>query len=897
MHSIRFICQLFLLSVLFVLPATASVIDAVVNIEFNKVRAWDDGYNSSGVGTGFVIDAEQGLILTNKHILNVAPVIAYAEFSNKKSIPLVPIYRDPVHDFGVFKYDPALLDGLQVTPIELVADAEIGESIRLYGNDGGEALSIIEGVLSRTERPAPNYESTNTDVNTFYYQAALGSSGGSSGSPILNSNNQAIAINAGGRRDTAAAFFLPMRIILPTLNKLLSGARVTRGTLQTTFQFEPYNQLRKTGWDNERIASAKQRLPAASGRLMVEQIVPDSPAANWLEVGDLLLAINQQPLADFYQLEATLNANVGQTITIEVERMGKVQQGELPVSDLFQLVPDRFIEYGRAVMIEVGLSVARLFNVPVGGVMVVDPGPLFGSQNIRPYAIIDEINNQPIANLDSLLQALNDVGFGNKFSLRYRYPYANANQEYKQVRDYANWFDNQDCRSRLGHQLWACKTLEQPLVAENNLPLTSRGPVSSALVDLEVFRPLAVNMNNDVIRRGEGVVVDSKRGLIITDRSLIDSTLSEVQVSYNNGEMRSAKVLAIHPYLNMVLVQVEQQDIEFAPNTIPQVADFKLLGLSELDVISKSSFMDFRTKSDLGWPVVAEGKYPFDTYAFSIQPDNFSFYVDEQNRLAAIIPAFAGRGLSDQAIPAPFIYDFVQKVINNQTGLFRPEDRFKYISYGQALELGLSDVEHQVSSRYIAVDRAEQLANTGLLSGDVLLNAEDKALTALNDYYLSLSAKSSDLTLLRNGESLDQTVQHKFVSFNERDEVLFWAGAIIHELPINIMMPEGPSDTCLRVGVRYFGAPLYSAKASGSYCVYSIDGVRVETLREVKDIVFNKRLGEYTQLKIIDLEKNFQLFEYKLTEDPYYWPTIFYHNGAEAWHMQKANTKLSESHE
>ena len=82
---------------------------AVVTIEIDQTRAFDTEWNQSSQATGFVVDAERGLILTNRHVVTPGPVVAMAAFQNREEVELQPIYRDPVHDFGFYRYDPAKL--------------------------------------------------------------------------------------------------------------------------------------------------------------------------------------------------------------------------------------------------------------------------------------------------------------------------------------------------------------------------------------------------------------------------------------------------------------------------------------------------------------------------------------------------------------------------------------------------------------------------------------------------------------------------------------------------------------------------------------------------------------------------------------------------------------------
>lgn len=109
-------------------------IKSIVSIKSCRTRGLDTELPGSFTATGFVVDPEQGIILSNRHVVSVSPIKAYAVLCNYEEIELIPIYRDPVHDFGFFRYDPCKVRFLDIPGIDLFPKgAKVGQDIRVVG--------------------------------------------------------------------------------------------------------------------------------------------------------------------------------------------------------------------------------------------------------------------------------------------------------------------------------------------------------------------------------------------------------------------------------------------------------------------------------------------------------------------------------------------------------------------------------------------------------------------------------------------------------------------------------------------------------------------------------------------------------------------------------------------
>lgn len=867
----------------------STVINAIVNIHINKVRSWDDGYNTSSKGTGFVIDSERGLILTNKHILGVGPVVAWGEFANKKMIELVPVYRDPVHDFGLFSYRPEDLEGLDIEAIKLAAEARVGDKIRLYGNDGGHDLSIIEGVLSRIDRPAPNYGNTHTDFNTFYYQAALGSSGGSSGSPILNANNQAIALNAGAVRELETAFFLPMDIILPTVNKLLRGRTVSRGTLQTVFEFTPYTQFNTLGLSAGQTTDIRESSPQVSrGKLFVRHVIPEGPGDGALQTGDMLLSLDGHSIDDFLDLESALNGAVKRKLKLRLLRDGKRISKTLRVDDLFALTPDEYIDYGNGTVIPVGMSMARLFNIPVRGVTLAAPGPVFSSRAIGRLSLIEEIENQPIRDMDDFAAQVARVPVGSKFSVRFSDPRNTKYQQYQMLTDYSDWYETKRCRSRLNQAYWSCKVLNKRSNGSDKLQFSTEKPVTSMIVDVDVFRPVLVNRLNDVVKYGNGAVIDYDEGLVLTDRSIIDSSLSVVHITFNNGLRIPAKVAAIHPYLNLVLLRADLDGIEYVDGVLASLQANDIDSRRAYRLFGKSSMQDVVLDASATWPLTNNHRSVHDSMAFAPSPDFFGVYVNDADQIAAVNTRFAAKKIQyNDVIPNSLILSFVEAVRNGMPGMYQLEAGFSYISYNESLNLGMQSVAVENTDRVLSVANVEANGRSALLPGDIVLGVNGKSVASINSLYAELQDTGFDLDILRNGkpETIASTAELK--TFEAFTDVVFYNGAVIHRIDEKYFLADGTVGDCLSIGIRFFGTPIQSANLTGNRCLVEIDGEKLDSVADIARLTRNKKGGDYTRLTTVELDNNFRIAEHQLREDPFYWPTQYWKLTEGDWVEQK----------
>ena len=558
------------------------------------------------VATGFVVDAAQGLILTNRHVVSTGPMRAEATFTNKEEVDLVPIYRDPIHDFAFFRFDPSKVRHMTVTEIELAPDeAAVGSEIRVVGNDAGEKLSILSGVLARTDRNAPDYESDGyNDFNTFYYSAASNTSGGSSGSPVLNIAGRAIALNAGGATSAASSFYLPLHRVASALSNIQQGSPVPRGTDRVVWTHSTYDELKKLGLREEterrfRNHSDKTH-PQTSGLLVVDQIIErsnesdkeadnkcvagkkedESPAwlteappclADGLDVGDILLAVNGTPCTHFVDLEAALDEAVGNSVLVMVERGGEELTFTVEVEDLHALTPSTFLEASGALLHDISFQQARNGNLEIGsGCYVASSGFSFDAGGVSQHTVITAVGGKRTRNLEEMRLAL-DRADEDTVAVRYFIIGDKNNENVAMVRLNHRWFRTRVYSRNDVTGLWDPVVFSTPPRSPTPAP-SSVGFLLNRSENANKIIPSLCKVCFNVLHAidgvaewrftGNGLVVCAERGIVVVDRNSVVSNLGEVTVTFPASTEVPGRVIFMHPIHNFAMIQYDPSRFE-----------------------------------------------------------------------------------------------------------------------------------------------------------------------------------------------------------------------------------------------------------------------------------------------------------------------------------------------
>ncbi|MGB5449933.1 MAG: trypsin-like peptidase domain-containing protein [Woeseiaceae bacterium] len=888
----------------------------VVSIRVDSTRAFDTEWNSSSQATGFVVDAERGLILTNRHVVTPGPVIAEGVFRNNEEVRLTPVYRDPVHDFGFFRYDPAELR--YIKPVELPLDpkgAGIGKEIRVIGNDAGEQLSILAGTIARLDRQAPEYgRGKYNDFNTFYLQAASGTSGGSSGSPVVNIDGRVVALNAGANSSAASSFFLPLDRIDRALKELQRDLPVERGTLQTTFQNKAYDELRRLGLTAESERLARSSFPEQTGMLVVDQVIPDSPAAGELAPGDILIRINGKLITKFVPLEAILDSHVGQEIDIELERGGKQVVAKVLVDDLHAITPDEYLEFGDAIVNRLSYQQARHYNRAAEGVYVANPGYLLSKAAIPRGAVIVEVDGEEVRSLDEFEAVLDGLADGERARVRYVTMENPQNSIVRLLEMDRTWFPSRRCKRDDGLGVWPCRDLADgpaPEPAEvSSTRLTKYndpivGAIAPSLVVVTFDLPYTLSGVSERHYYGTGLIVDKERGYVLVDRNTVPIAIGDVTVTFAGSLEVKGKIEQLHPLHNFAIVSYDPKSIGTTPvreatfntSTLKPGDDVWVVGIkadhqlvhqkstvSSVDplLLPLSRTLRFRDSNIEGISLV------------NAPNDMDGVLVDKKGRVAATWSSFMLQSGGDSAqfnrgVGSEVVKTFVETVRESRP-FYSLEAEFVYAPLFAARKMGVDEkwvarLEENNPVRRRALSITRLVAGTPaaklLRNGDMILAIDGKVVTSYRALEKAVQKPEVVVTVWRDDTVREIVVQTAALDGRGIDRAISWAGALLQD-PHRAMAAQRGVDTD-GVYVAYFsyGSPSTRYGLWAGRRVVEVNETPTPDLQAFIDAVKGIKHRESVRLKTVTWNGTAEVITLKL--DNQYWPAYEIRRSDDGW--------------
>lgn len=371
----------------------------------------------SSLGSGFVIDGELGLIVTNNHVIEGADEIE-VNFSDGTKLKVDKVLgRDTKTDLALLKVTPK-------TPLPSVkfgssSSMKVGDWVMAIGNPFGLGGSVSLGIISATQRdihsgPYDDFLQTDAAINK-----------GNSGGPLFNMAGEVIGVNTA--------------IISPSGGSIGIGFAVPSDIAQVVIdQLKDYGEPRR-GWLGVKIQSVSENIAASLGvdpnlGAIVSAITPGSPAAAaGFEVGDLILRFDGKDVTRVRGLPRLVaQTPIGKTIDVEILRkterktlqvaIGRlVEEDETKKKEEIVALPPKdaptakseALTMGGLVLSPVTDALRKKFGLSAGieGVVVTEiaPGSAAATKSIAVGDVILQAAQEKVTSLEELSRRIEAV--------------------------------------------------------------------------------------------------------------------------------------------------------------------------------------------------------------------------------------------------------------------------------------------------------------------------------------------------------------------------------------------------------------------------------------------------------------------------------------------------------
>ena len=349
------------------------------------------------VGSGVIVDARQGYVLTNHHVIANADKI-FVKLKDRRQFTAELVGADPATDIAVLKIPPEDLTALAIGDSDAL---EVGDFVIAIGNPFGIGQTVTSGIVSALRRSGLGIEGFEDFIQT---DASINP--GNSGGALVTLRGNLIGINtaiigpSGG--NVGIGFAIPINMARRVMAQLIAHGEMRRGRLGVTTQDLTPDLAEALGSDLDLGA-------------VITQVAPGSSAAKaGLKAGDIVIAVDGEQVRSAADMRNKVGlSRVGKTIELTVLRDGAVHKISTEIVEARQMQ----IEGDDARQPLAGATISELTeDSPMFGrlegvqVVEVERGSPAARIGLRKDDVIVEANRKPVRNLDEFAAAVKSGG-------------------------------------------------------------------------------------------------------------------------------------------------------------------------------------------------------------------------------------------------------------------------------------------------------------------------------------------------------------------------------------------------------------------------------------------------------------------------------------------------------
>ena len=350
-------------------------------------------------GSGVIIDAADGYILTNHHVVKDAEEVTIV-LQDRREIPAQVIGSDAATDIALLQIDAA---GLKAVPISDSDTLRVGDYVAAIGNPFGIGQTVTTGIVSALSRQT----GINADGYEDFIQTDASINPGNSGGALVDYKGNLVGINsaiispAGG--NVGIGFAVPINMAMSIVEQLLEYGEIRRGMLG----------VRITDLTPDVVEALDLEVSAGA---VVSSVEPDSPAqAEGIEAGDVIVAVDEHIIKSASDLRNTIGlTRAGEEVTIGLVRENRRLDFDVRIGNAGTTAEAGIKTDERSV-----LEGAQLSNIPesheaygeVQGVLVsaIEQGSRAYRSGLEAGDIITAVNRQPVSSRSQMLALLEDI--------------------------------------------------------------------------------------------------------------------------------------------------------------------------------------------------------------------------------------------------------------------------------------------------------------------------------------------------------------------------------------------------------------------------------------------------------------------------------------------------------